>query len=275
MGRQCALAWSTFADRVKRAKPGRAKETLARWAPVEFRGGRRCLANVLRAHAVVLDVDDGSKLARVLRALDGIYTIAHSTFSATAQHPRWRIVVPLDWPVDASEYDRVWRWLASKLEAVDIQPDYGARDASRAWAVPARPPSGFYIAHVAEGAFAERTEALAAIPEPAPLPEPDHGPRDETYAHRVERASRYLATMPGAISGSGGHATTFAAALVLVRGFGLEHDDALRLLTEVHNPLCAPEWSQRELVHKIRQAYQRGRLPFGWLADRQRDGRAA
>jgi hypothetical protein len=81
--------------------------------------------------------------------------------------------------------------------------------------------------------------------------------------------------MPGAISGSGGHATTFAAAVKMVRGFGLDPDDALALLVAIHNPLCAPAWSLPELKHKIRQAAQRGRLPFGFLADRPRDGRAA
>jgi hypothetical protein len=54
----------------------------------------------------------------------------------------------------------------------------------------------------------------------------------------------------------------------MVRGFALEPDDALRLLAEVHNPLCAPPWSLPELRHKVRQAAQRARVPFGVLADR-------
>ena len=76
--------------------------------------------------------------------------------------------------------------------------------------------------------------------------------------------------MPGAISGSQGHATTFRAAVAMVRGFGLEPDDALRLLVEAHNPQCAPPWSLPELRHKVRQATERGRMPFGEIVGRER-----
>ena len=271
-GRQLPITWSTLALRVERPRPAATKDALARWAPVEFRNGYRCRANVQRVHAGVLDLDDGSQIERVDAAFDGVMMIAHSTFSATAERPRWRIIVPLDRPVDADEYDRCWRWLASALEAEGCTPDYAARDASRAWAVPAVPPSGHYVARVTDGAFASVDDALAAVPEPEPMPAPERGTRDESYSHRVDRARRYLAKMPGGISGSHGHATTFRAALVLVRGFALEPGDALALLVEIHNPLCQPQWSLPELRHKVRQALQRARVPFGWLADR---GRAA
>ena len=263
--------WSRFGARVETARPAPSKDALARWAPVEFRRSYRCRANVLRVHAAVLDVDDGTPLVTILAALDGLYTINHSTFSATAERPRWRVIVPLGRPVDADEYDRVWRWLASALEVEGASPDYGARDASRAWAVPAVPPSGHYVTRVTDGAFASVHDALVAIPEPEPMPEPARD-RGDSYDRRVERARKYLAVMPGAVSGSGGHATTFRAALAMVRGFGLEPDDALALLAEVHNPMCQPPWNLVELRHKCRQAYQRARVPFGFLAER---GRAA
>lgn len=273
LGRQVAMPWTAFADRVDRARSAPSKEGLARWAPVEFRGAKRCLANVIRAHAVILDVDDGSELT--LAPLDGLFAIVHSTFSATTEYPRWRLIVPLDRPVGADDYARAWRWVAIKLEAVGVRPDYSARDASRAWAVPARPPGGFYVVSTADGAFASTDEALTAIPKPEPLPHPERRGDGDPYDRRLQRASKYLEKMPGAISGSGGHATTFKAACVLVRGFGLEPDDALALLLEIHNPLCSPAWSERELRHKVKQAHQRARLPFGFLADRARDGRAA
>jgi hypothetical protein len=269
-GRGVSMSWSVFAQRVETARAAPSKESLARWAPVEFTDGRRCLANVVRVHAVVLDVDDGSALAPIVGNLKGLLVIAHSTFSATTERPRWRIIVPLDHPVDAGGYDRVWRWLAAKLEAAGVRPDYAARDASRAWAVPARPPSGFYVAQTFDGAFADVCEALAAIPKPEPLPvaPPRSSVDSYTYAGRLVRARQYLSRMPGALAGSGGHRATFAAACVLVRGFALEQDDALALLIEVHNPLCAPPWSERELRHKVKQAHQRARLPLGFLADR-------
>lgn len=271
-GREFAMAWSDFGRRVEGAHTAPSKDALARWAPVEFHDAYRSLANVVRVHAVVLDVDDGSPLDDIIDALADLFVIAHTTFSATAAQPRWRIVAPVDVPVDAEGYERVWRWLAMRLESAGVRPDYAARDASRAWAVPARPPSGFYIAKTVDGAFASVHESFAAIPKSEPLPVPDPASPSGSYGARVERARKYLSRMPGAISGSGGHRTTFAAACVLVRGFALEPDDALALLVEVHNPTCAPAWSLRELRHKVRQANQRARLPYGYLLDR---GRAA
>ena len=276
VGRQFATSWTRLAARFQDARSAPSKLTLARWAPVEFRDAKRCLANVVHAYAVVLDVDSGSELPPILGALAGLFAIAHSTFSATPQCPRWRVVVPLDRSVDAEEYERVWRWLTIKLEASGVTPDYAAKDASRAWAVPARPPSGFYVVRVIEGAFASVDEALVAIPKPEPPPEHDRSmSREGSYADRFDRARKYIEKMPGAISGSGGHLATFKAASVLVRGFELAPDDALALLLEVHNPLCTPKWSPRELRHKVKQASQRGRLPFGWISDRDRESVAS
>jgi hypothetical protein len=274
-GRQVAMPWSKFEKRVEQPKLAASKESLARLAPVEFRGGYRCLANVIRVHAAVFDIDDGSDLATILVPLEGLYAIVHSTFSATEARTRWRVIMPLDRPVDAEGYDRVWRWLAFKLEQFGISPDYGARDASRAWAVPARPPNGFYVARVAGGAFASTSEAFAAVPKPEPQSLPPRFDRGDSYDRRLERASKYIDTMPAAISGSQGHVATFRVALVLVRGFGLHTDDALRLLAEEYNPRCLPPWSLPELRHKVRQAVQRGRLPHGYLADRARWERTA
>ncbi len=269
-GRQVAVTWSRLAERISNPRAAQAKELLARWAPVEFRDGYRCMANVRRAHAVVLDVDDGSPLETTARALVGHFTLVHSTFSATEARPRWRVIVPLDRPVDADVYARAWRWLAMWLEAAGARPDYAARDASHAWAVPARPPSGFYVSRVVHGPLASVAAALEAIPKPRPielLPTRHHHGGD-TYERRLERARLYLERMPGAISGSQGHATTFRAAVAMVRGFALDPDDALHLLVDEFNPRCAPPWSLAELKHKVKSAATRARVELGWLADR-------
>jgi hypothetical protein len=277
-GRQIASCWSAFAARVADPRPGTTKEALSRWAPVEFRDpqgrpgyGYRCRANVIRAHAVVLDMDDGTPLDTITSAFEGLYLIMHSTFSATVQHPRWRIVLPLDRPVNADEYDRMWRWLASAVEAEGGAPDYNGRDVGHAWAVPATPPSGGYVARELDGSMACVADGLVAVPAPEPMQMPTRGAAgDEPYERRVTRARAYLERMPGGISGSGGHSTTFKAALAIVRGFALEADDALALMVEIHNPMCQPPWSIPDLRHKVQQALQRARVPFGHLADKRR-----
>ncbi|MBI3416475.1 MAG: hypothetical protein HY043_14360 [Verrucomicrobia bacterium] len=69
----------------------------------------------------------------------------------------------------------------------------------------------------------------------------------------VERARAYLARIPGAISGSGGHAATFHVACVLVNGFDLSTDEALSLFSN-WNAVCQPPWSEAELRHKLTSA---------------------
>jgi hypothetical protein len=95
-------------------------------------------------------------------------------------------------------------------------------------------------------------------------------------AKPITRAVRYLQILPGAISGQGGHRAAFWASRVLVTGFRLPINDALRLLLEVWNPKCQPAWSERELLHKVEDAKN---LPFGkpdgWLLapDRREPGK--
>jgi hypothetical protein len=69
-----------------------------------------------------------------------------------------------------------------------------------------------------------------------------------------ERAERYLSFCPGAISGSGGHDTTFGVAMALVHGFCLSAEPAYQLLRDVYNPKCTPPWNDAELQHKITSA---------------------
>lgn len=70
----------------------------------------------------------------------------------------------------------------------------------------------------------------------------------------IDRARRYLTEIPGAVSGSGGHNQTFAAACALVNGFALSEHDAFALLAAEYNQRCSPPWSDRELWHKIKSA---------------------
>ncbi len=251
------------------------KDHVPRWAGAEFRDGYRDLEHWLSASWIVLDLDDGATREQLERSFGDWTGFAHTTWSSTAEVRRWRVAGQLDRPVDTrDDFDRVWRAAASLAEAHGLVPDYSARDASRAWALPARHDGDAYEHLEFRGALFDVVQALERFPKPEPLPEPERAPRDDSYSHRLGRARRYLERMPGAIAGSGGHRTTFAAALAMVRGFALDPDDALRLLLDVHNPICQPAWTRRELAHKVRQALQRGRTAPGWLADRPRERRA-
>lgn len=80
-----------------------------------------------------------------------------------------------------------------------------------------------------------------------------------------QRAALWLSKVPPAISGSGGHNTTYTAAVGLVHGFGLSEADAMNLLSE-WNRSCQPPWKDHELRHKIADAASRSHdKPAGHL----------
>jgi RepB DNA-primase N-terminal domain len=86
----------------------------------------------------------------------------------------------------------------------------------------------------------------------------------ERDAHVLERARRYLAAVPPAISGQHGDVHTFRVCCRLVRGFALDDRDALEVLG-AWNARCQPPWSDRELADKIRRARKYGREPVGGM----------
>jgi len=68
-----------------------------------------------------------------------------------------------------------------------------------------------------------------------------------------QRAALWLSKVPPAISGQSGHSATYTAAVGLVHGFQLSEGDALALLSN-WNQSCQPPWTDRELIHKLREA---------------------
>jgi hypothetical protein len=84
----------------------------------------------------------------------------------------------------------------------------------------------------------------------------------------VERARRYAAAVPPAITGEHGDRHTFRLCCRLARGFALSDDQALDLLRE-WNAQCQPPWSERELIDKLDRARRYGREPVGGLLETQ------
>ena len=115
-----------------------------------------------------------------------------------------------------------------------------------------------------------RQAASASTPTPATrAPEPAAGPE------LLERAAKYLASMPEAVEGAGGSDATYAAAAALAHGFGLSESDALALLLADFNPRCVPPWTEAELAHKVRDAATKPHdQPRGYLRDRPAPGAA-
>lgn len=80
-----------------------------------------------------------------------------------------------------------------------------------------------------------------------------------------ELAWRYISKMPPSIQGQGGSAAAFRVACVLVRGYSLPDDIALRLFQRWNESFAQPVWSDAELLHKLKDAREKGQMQFGHL----------
>lgn len=89
------------------------------------------------------------------------------------------------------------------------------------------------------------------------LAERDYRERHPVDPASIKLASAYLAKMDGAIQGSNGSGACFRAACKLVGYFGLNPSDALQLLVTEYNPRCNPEWTEKELQHKVNDAMRK------------------
>ena len=78
-------------------------------------------------------------------------------------------------------------------------------------------------------------------------------PKKNAPDEMVERAKAYVAKIPGAISGQGGHDDTFVVAIKLIHGFQLSDKQAMTIFKE-YGARCKPPWSLKELEHKLASA---------------------
>jgi hypothetical protein len=269
-GRRIATTWGALAQRAVSPRAYASKATLSRWSAATFEGHHRSLARVISVGAAVLDADRGPPAERseelIRVALAELSGYAHTTWSSAPDNLRWRIVLPLSRAVTVAEYDRVWRAAA---EHVGDIVDYCARDAAHAWAVPAQ-RDGYRCLQFG-GELLDVDYAFSRFPAETRSTNENIGETRSVANHeRVERARRYLEKMDPAISGSGGHAVLWRAAVALVRGFSLDEETALRLLVSEYNGRCVPPWSFVELRHKVRDAAQRGKLERGWMLAQER-----
>lgn len=233
------------------------------WSPATYRGEKRGRDNVERCYALVLDVDGTWTLDGAEEAFAGFYGLIHTSKSHTPTQHRFRVVLPLSRHVEAHEYDGLWRRMDDRWPG---RLDGNAKDPSRFWYLPGvLDDESLFASILLDGSPLDPDEWLER-----PEPVEQHysaPPRLQPATNVEERARRYLARMDPAISGSGGHAATWAAALAL-HGFGLDEGQIFDMLRSEYNPRCQPPWSDRELRHKARQASQRSNAPSGFILER-------
>jgi hypothetical protein len=105
-------------------------------------------------------------------------------------------------------------------------------------------------------------------PDVFPLPLPPRPserlipPRSALSLDAVHRARCYLTKVDPAVTGQHGDQHTFTVCCRIVRGFALNDEDALTVLSE-WNARCQPPWSEHDIRDKIARARRYGREPFG------------
>lgn len=115
----------------------RAKALLPCWSPTVYApGATRGSAGVLAVTALVLDHDDGLSIEEALRPWADWPLLLHTSWSHRAEHPRFRIVLPLDRAVPARVWPRAWRWAWARAGG---RIDEACKDPARLWLLPAVP----------------------------------------------------------------------------------------------------------------------------------------
>lgn len=164
-------------------------------------------------------------------------------------HPEYPgLEIRLGWSAEGRQYQSV------------VPPSIGTDGKPREWNTNPK------ILPLPESFFEDLDRHLLAKPEE---------PRRKLVVQRGEewtperRAVAYLARCEPAISGQHGHDKAFKAACKVGPGFDLDPATALRLLLEQFNPRCEPPWSERELAHKVEEAYK-VESRRGWLLEDDR-----
>lgn len=251
-----AARWSVYVS-VNAVTPGRSRRKDA----------------IAAIRHVVLDVDrDGPRVLRHLEERRDLPPLAYVLRTSPARlHVFWRVS-----GFTAALAERLQRGLAQELGT-----DAAATSCSQMTRMPG------FVNYKHDDPHATRMEyrmwKLVLTP--------DDFPQSSTAAPQVEarsaptrtraagmdllnRARRFLARTPPAIAGQHGDLLTFRICCRLVRGFALSDDEAVQVLRE-WNARCAPPWSDRELLEKVRNARRYGREPFGGLVERSEGSSSA
>ncbi len=252
---------------------------LAVWATTNGQGCDR--ASLVASTANTFDLDSGCPafddvVSRVHST--GIAAWVHTTSSHRSDAPRCRVIVPFLAPIPPADALESGRALEGIFADAGLVVDPKARDYdTRKNYLPAIVAGGEYRwAHV-EGEPApvadllevrrierEAEEHLAAL---AALRQARAASlRSPVGASAYSRALAYTATVPGAVSGQGGHAATFLMAARLIKGFALSDGEALDVLS-AWNLTCLPPWTPRELARKVREAREKSTMPVGALLE--------
>lgn len=234
----------------------------AGWSPVTYDPPQRLKANVRTVYVLVLDHDTNADWDGVATLWAGTEHILYTTKRHGVEGTRLRVVAQLSRDITVDEHAKLWAWANRRSVAASLPIDDNAKDASRFWFNPTVPPGGWRsVAHAGKPIDVDAVLAMAEAPTlriVQPYATPNAGDRER-------RAVKYVATLPGAVSGSGGHTATFHAVCTVMFGFDLDESTTLSIIASEYNTRCDPPWSERELQHKVSSAGKLSNRPRGYL----------
>lgn len=132
------VGWGDLVQMLSTHRVTAHKADAGAWSPVSLTTPHRAARHVEGVGCLVMDVDDGTPIARAEEVWAPYRYLLHTSHSHAEDQPRYRVVVPLARVVAPREYRDVWRWAHQRFGCIDRS----AKDASRAYYMPARSADG-------------------------------------------------------------------------------------------------------------------------------------
>lgn len=169
--RGARIPWRRLAARLTDFGIHPTKSACPLWTPAIFSGDRRKAEEVVELSCLVLDFDDGATPDEILPLWKGVAGVVHTSWSHgppyARDYPKWRLVMPLEQPVPAEAWGRVWQWAADR---VGQRCDVKCKDAGRIYYVPAvRSERWPREARILTGRPLSVPASLLAPPRPDPM----------------------------------------------------------------------------------------------------------
>lgn len=180
VGTHREMSWDDLCDWLSEPAWGDAKDLVGGWNPGLYTDNIRRKANLIRSHALVVDIDSGGDIDKLAEEHRDYDAILHETFSSSEATPRCRLVLRFAEPVNTETYEHVHRVIRRRIrEELHVGVDDGAKDVSRLSYCPVRRPGSGYRAHVIQGRGLDAAALLKAHPPivraPCPVrPLPSH-----------------------------------------------------------------------------------------------------
>jgi len=279
-GRAVSITVAQLHALFRAGSKAKTKEELGGWSPATYRRNHRKLEHLVQVSMAVLDIDNTCgkdqrvpddalvTMDKMMSVVGEVDTFIYSSFRHSPGWPKFRAVMPLSRPLDASEYPRFWSVLSKVMSQQGVATDPQAKDGCRLWYLSSQHAPHFetryhpgkpldvdaYLAMYVEPPRAVRVVSSAVFVE---------------SEQKLERARQYLSACPPAVEGSEGSRVAFGIISRVVRGFALTETEAMYVLSE-WNSRCSPPWSDKELSHKIQDAIEKGQTEIGALLDPNR-----